>query len=269
MPRERARRFWKPTRRPASPPLLTSQAVSGRSWLCHNHRVSDALGSFANGDLPLSHGALDSLEPMLGLRAYRHLGNLLMATGALPVRDSVLAALERWCDRRLAAVDHPEHERILRAYTRWQILRPLRLKSQRALLRDAAGYSARTRLRVPAAFAASLLTREHTLATCTQSDLDEWLRHHPTTLAVNVRTFITWAARRDLMPVIDVPVARTTLVAPVLSDERWSVARRLISPSQAFRRPTGWPDPSWLSTRSHSFALPDSPSTTSTVNQRA
>src|ERR1035437_446333 len=85
-------------------------------WLYHNHKVSDALGRMASGGLPLSHGALDSLEPMLGLRAYRHLGNLLMATGALPVRDSVLAALERWCDRELAAIDHPEHARILRAY---------------------------------------------------------------------------------------------------------------------------------------------------------
>src|ERR1035437_9890761 len=75
-----------------------------------------ALGRMASGGLPLSHGALDSLEPMLGLRAYRHLGNLLMATGALPDRDSVLAALERWCDRELAAIDHPEHARILRAY---------------------------------------------------------------------------------------------------------------------------------------------------------
>jgi hypothetical protein len=198
-------------------------------WLYHNHKVADALGRMANGDLPLSHETLDSLEPMLGLRAYRHLGNLLMATGALPVRDSVLAALERWCDRELAAINHPEHARILRAYTRWQLLRPLRIKSQRALLHDATGYGARVRLRIPADFAAWLLTREHTLATCTQGNLEEWLHQHPTARAEHVRAFVTWAARRDMMPVVDVPAARTTLVAPVLSDERWSVARRLIA----------------------------------------
>jgi hypothetical protein len=148
-------------------------------WLRRSRKAVDVLARIARGQLPLTHEAIDDLEPDLGIRTARHLGNLLAATATLPRRDPVLAATERWCDRFLVDIENPEHRQLLRAFVRWQILRPLREKSGRAPLTDSSGYSARARLKNVVAFLDWLLGRGRCLADCLQADLDEWAASQP------------------------------------------------------------------------------------------
>ena len=63
-----------------------------------------------------------------------HLRSILVATGALPVRDEHLARLERWIARLIA--DRPDHDerQLLRRYGLWHLVRRLRgrLRDQHA-----------------------------------------------------------------------------------------------------------------------------------------
>jgi hypothetical protein len=209
--------------------LNASEPKAVLDWLLKSPTVTDTLARIGRGDLLVSYGTIDKLEPQLGVRTARHLENLLAATGTLPARDPVLTATERWCDRFLADIDNPEHARLLGTYVRWQILRPLRDKSQQAPITPSSGDAARRRLAIIGRFLGSLAHRGRRLADCRQSDLDSWLVAQPPHQAQPLRHFTRWASTRKAMPSLDVPVRRSNLPAPPAdADDRWAVARHLL-----------------------------------------
>ena len=172
---------------------------------------------------------MDDLEPVLGVHTARHLESLLTAAGALPARDTVLAATERWCARLLAGIDHDEHSQVLRAWVRWQVLRPLREKAVAGPLLDSTGHSARSRLQNVAAFCSFLAVRRRSLSTCRQADIDAWASSQPRNRLRSLRGFAAWAMARHAMPRLEVQPGRSgPPAAPLASDERWKVARRLL-----------------------------------------
>lgn len=198
-------------------------------WLAKTPTITGALARIARRELPLSYKTIDQLETQLGPRTVRHLEHLLTATGTLGGRDPVLAATERWCNRLLDGIGHDDHTRLLRTYTRWQLLRPLRDKATRTPLTDATGHAVRSRLKTIASFCHFLTQRGRALATCHQRDIDDWTAAQPPHQAQPLHHFANWAAARKAMPPLDVPTHRTyTPAVPLDSDQRWATARRLL-----------------------------------------
>ncbi len=198
-------------------------------WLTKTPKAVEALANIGRGDAALSHKTMDDLEPVLGVHTARHIESLLAAAGALPPRDAVLAATERWCARLLEGIDHDEHSQVLRAWARWQVLRPLRDKASLGPLLDSTGYSARTRLQNVVSFCGFLVSRGRTLSTCRQADIDDWASSQPRKRMNSLGGFASWAMTRHAMPRLEVPAGRSGApVAPLASDDRWKIARRLL-----------------------------------------
>ena len=76
-----------------------------------------------SGTEPLDLATLDRLADT-GSR--RFLERLLIASDAVPPRDSRLAWLEAWTEQLLSATEPEEHRRALRGYARWVVLRRVR-----------------------------------------------------------------------------------------------------------------------------------------------
>jgi len=198
-------------------------------WLNKDYKISAILGRVARGELALTPDTLDRLEPVLDAGRSRHLEHLLVATGTLPARDPVLAALERWCDPFLDRIGPAEHAQLLRTYAHWHILRPLRARPPQSAITESTGYSARARLKCVAAFLDWLAHRGHCLSEVQQLDVDTWCARQPPHRIKLVHAFTAWASTHKAMPPVDVPAGRTSEpVAPIEHDERWAVARRLL-----------------------------------------
>ncbi len=81
-------------------------------WLRHSEGA-DILANMVSGTEPLDLATLDRLA-YTGSR--RFLERLLIASGAVPPRDSRLAWLEAWTEQLLSATEPEEHRRALRGY---------------------------------------------------------------------------------------------------------------------------------------------------------
>jgi hypothetical protein len=197
-------------------------------WLNAGGQSLQGLARIAGGGERVSHDAVYELAD-LDPRAASHLESLLVATGALPARDLFLAATERWCDRFLADLRHPEHAQLLRTFVRWQWLRPLRERSRQAPLTESSGGGCRARTRIIAEFGDWLVSRDRSFAACRQMDIDDWFANESRHRAMTVGTFARWAMSRKAMPRLELPLGTCRRpAAPVELDERWLVARRLL-----------------------------------------
>lgn len=209
--------------------VALSHAPSAKAvldWLVKSKRATGILARMGRGELACSHEALDSLPDSM---VVRHLEHLLVATGALPDRDPILAGLERWVDDFLDKIDDPDTAKLLRPYANWKVLWPLRAKSERSPLTEGTGYGARDRLKSAAMFLTWLGERGRTPGECRQVDVDAWMTTHRPHRTKPVRAFVMWAMARGAMPRLDYPNNRGLRVAPAIAgDDRWAVARRLL-----------------------------------------
>lgn len=198
-------------------------------WLNKDDQSSALLGRIARGELRLTYDVLDQLEPMLHTGRSAPLEYLLVAAGALPARDPVLGALERWCERFVARIDQPEHAQLLRTYVHWHVVRRLRARPSRTGLTESTGSSTRTRLKCIGSFLDWLSQRGGCLSECHQLDVDTWCASQPPHRINIVRTFATWAMERKAMPALAVqPASSIRPVAAIERDQRWALARRLL-----------------------------------------
>jgi hypothetical protein len=74
----------------------------------------------------------------------------------------------RWLDQRLAAVDHPDHVRLLQQFATWHVLRRLRARAERGRLGPAPTNEARQQVNQAAAFMTWLAGRGRGLSDCTR-----------------------------------------------------------------------------------------------------
>jgi hypothetical protein len=185
------------------------------------------LADLAAGTVELSHQALDTLAPA---RWVTHVRAILVVAGALPPRQELLAGFHRWLDGLLATIQPAQDRWLLATFARTRLLPFLAARAHRPRrgLVGSVGV-AQAGLRVAAAFLAWLRAqRGHTLATCTQADLDTWLSG-PTTTA-GTRRFIRWTQRGGLCPGLEFPT-RGALgpVAAADADRRTTIARTLLT----------------------------------------
>jgi hypothetical protein len=195
------------------------------AWLWRSN-VTGLLRRFARAELALSFKALDALPRS---RAVWFVEHLFVTSGVLTGRDPVLARFELWLVDYLEELEVPEHERLIRRYATWEVLRPLRARSARKPLSDVVHNGAKTRLKAAQAFLQFLALRQRSLADCRQADFDAWGAAAPAYRCKDARPFVAWAVRQRLAPdLVYPPRVGDRNPDVVFADGEWVLARHLL-----------------------------------------
>jgi hypothetical protein len=204
--------------------VLVDRPDHAMDWL-NKPGVRDTLRTVALVRPTITHEALDAMPPSGTLA---HIRSMLVVAGALPPRDERLAALEPWIKKTIAARETLEHQRVLHSYAVWHHLRRLRGRLDGQPASHQQVNNIRQQVAGAAAFLDWLHTRESTLATCTQADLDQWLAGKPGS-ASRSANFVRWATTHHHAPRLTAPATRWTGPAePLDQDRRWADTRRLL-----------------------------------------
>jgi hypothetical protein len=175
---------------------------------------------------PLTHQSLDELP---GGKPVEHLRSVLVATGALPPRDEQMARLERWIAITIAGRDDRGERELLHRYAVWHLLRRLRRRAGGAETTYSQLVGARRHVRAAITLLGWLATRDLTLASARQGDLDAWLTSGEAVGRREAGHFVRWARRHKLTS-LDFPATRWGGPACVIDTEaRWEQARRLLN----------------------------------------
>src|SRR3984885_1275879 len=174
-----------------------------------------------DGRLELSHEAFDQRQGDAGEgSAIAYLRAALVAHGALPARDEIVAAFDRWVTRALGALPDGPDRATLTAFSAWQVARKLAATSTRHDGAPPPSATKHARAQVTQAIALTLWLhdRQLRLADLRQDLLDEWLTAGTATRRA-VNQFIQWLARSKPSRPLQIawPVAMHN--PPIASDE--------------------------------------------------
>ncbi len=203
----------------------TNRPMTALNWL-KRPTVRATMAELARGDRPLTHTALDELAPS---KPIEHLRSMLVATAILPARDEHLARIERWVSRTLDEHPRPDDKELLNRYAHWHLLRRLRRRTHSATTTYGQLDVIRQRVRAAIGLLDWLHSREFTLASCRQSDLDIWLTSADANHRAEVGHFVRWAISQRLNRNLRFAATRWTGPAgPLDHEERWHQAKRLL-----------------------------------------
>ncbi|SED63087.1 Site-specific recombinase XerD [Amycolatopsis tolypomycina] len=203
--------------------LATSRPSTLLNWL-YRPTTSAMLGQLAAGDGPVTHETLDKLTPA---GPARYLREVLIAQKVLPDNDRHLRALQRWFDLRLATVDDPEDQRLLRGYLTWTHLRRLRRLGNPAT--PGSTNSIKNEITSAIGLIEWLHARGRKLRACTQADLDAWCMLGGRTPR-RARSFVAWCVARGVTGSAAIAAPAAAARPRVFADEdrRWRTARQLL-----------------------------------------
>ncbi|GAB3436425.1 hypothetical protein [Actinophytocola sediminis] len=201
---------------PLAQALTSAQnAYSVLNWLYY-HPAAALLADLAAQPVEITHALLDGLPPT---RSTLYVRDALIATGALPSRAEHLNLLESWADRTISGLPKP-HQRIVRPFAEWHVIRDARRRHARNRYTEAAAAADRTDIRTAIAFLDWLEARTTTLDTLTQDQLDCWLDAHPTRRQ-DLVPFVRWAGQRRLTDRLELPAGRGGLPVHFLTEEQY------------------------------------------------
>jgi hypothetical protein len=198
---------------------------AGCVWLT-SPQVQALLTGLATSQIPLTHQALAQLP---NWRTVAHLRDHLMACGALPAIDKQILHFETWLTLRLATSGTGPHDRLLRQFATWDLLPRLRARAARRPLTQASCRFACVQFTAASAFLTWADDHRHTLATCTQADLDEWHATHREHQRRTVRGFLNWAMANQHMPHLNIPPQQALKGDPVSQRQRLDLIRRAVT----------------------------------------
>lgn len=205
------------------PVILHAEPLTTRRWLT---RTGDLLADLDTGRLPLNHDTLDGLPKR---KAAEYLRALLIAAGLLqpdPHRD--LRRLEAHLPDLLASLD-TTHRQITTRWIQWAVLPRLRALEDQHRIATGVSNAAR-QIEQVASFLTDLQHAGRHIDAAAQHDIDTWFAG-PGTIRQVIRPFLTWARRsRELPRQIALPPAYAGKpVTPLDAEERWQIARRLVT----------------------------------------
>jgi hypothetical protein len=208
---------------PLRPAILTAEARTTRLWL---RRCGPLLADIHHRRIPLEHSTLDTLPHR---RSVEHLRALMITTGVLEADPAgPLRRLEADLPTLLAAATGTDRK-IVSLWLRWGVLRRLRQITDGHQLAVAVK-DARRKISTVVVFLDALQHSGRDLTTCTQADIDTWFAG-PGAARWSLRPFLAWAIRRRHLPRhLALPSSyKGKPTPPVDSEQRWAIARRLVS----------------------------------------
>lgn len=195
---------------------------SALNWL-RQGAGAGILADLAAGRLAATHDALDH-HPRR--RPADYLRQMIVAGGVLGPRDEELARAEQWLAALLAAIEVPEHRRLVQTFATWRVMRRLRRGAEARSAPRTYTAHAKNNVKAAAAFLAWLAARNTALADCRQADIDEWLAIGPA--ACQARDFVTWAAEHRHCDELTVPGPERRTGTATDPDQRWAQVARLL-----------------------------------------
>ncbi len=196
----------------------------GLTWISQPH-IQHNLRALARGDIPLTHDGLSQLTPW---RSVAYLRDLLIQAGILPPADRQLLLFQRWLAEKMPAINDADHRRLLELFATWHVQRRLRTIADRGPLSGKQTQQARDEIRLATAFLVHLAEWEHTLADCTQADVDAWYAGGYTARRLT-HAFLRWAMRSKHMPKVTVPHRSTSNPAPIAQHQRLALLRQTVN----------------------------------------
>lgn len=192
-------------------------------WLARP-AIAGLLARLAAGELPLEHASLDEVADTSGIE---HLRGLLVAAGVLDDTDRTVERFHTTASALVAGIDDPADRTIVRTWLTWKVLPRLRDRAERGLSVQHSGPNARYALVGVTRLLAQLHAAGHTLASCTQADLDTWFARPDG--SSHARPFLLWARDHGHLPAgLRIPPSRSTRPGPPGGD-RQDLARRLLT----------------------------------------
>jgi hypothetical protein len=204
--------------------LTTAECPSTvAAWLDRSAAAATLAGLDA-GKL-LTHTVLDELD---GGKPIEHLRSVLVAIGTLPHRDEQMARLERWITRTITARTTLEQREVLHRYAVWHILHRLRRRLGAKDTTHTQIVGAQRHVAAAIILLVWLTTKQLTLGTCQQRDLDTWIASEEATHRREAGHFIRWANTQKLTT-LRFPTTRWDGPSGIIDTEtRWEQARRLL-----------------------------------------
>lgn len=179
----------------------------------------------AQGDV-ITHESLDSYGTPAQIKILR---SFLVTTGALPVRDERVVALEAWIVSTAEQLGRDEDRRSFVRFARWRHLRQARLK---ALTQSQLGWRRRELILV-SRFLHSLHSGGCTLETATQAHVDAWLAAG-TKDRTRIRPFLQWCRDNAITRIVHLPALPTSWLpktAGLAEDQRQRLLREVLDPA--------------------------------------
>lgn len=175
---------------PLADALANAKSASLMKWV-KSSRSSQRLAELVASGPDIRYQALDQLPQG---HATRYLRELLVSTGVLEPRNESFAQLVLWEDRTISALsDH--HQRIVRPFAKWAVIRDARRRTERGRYTDAASRADRAQIRAAIGFLAWLDTVETSVERIDQRHLDTYLSQNPAKLEP-LTAFLRWIRDR-------------------------------------------------------------------------
>ena len=217
-----------------SPPLLPlftamthqEHARSARIWLIVNRHATTLIRDLAQGVVPLEHATFTG-HSHPGKVAF--LRELCIEHGLLEPVHLDIERFQTWLDAKLLGTD-PDDARLLKQYTRWVHLNRMHHLATIGQLKKGTFLAAKQSTTVASEFLDHIRAREHSPATCSQADVDDWLATGPTTRSL-ARGFVRWAISHRHIEPLEFPY-RVAKTEPIITQQhRLDHIARLLSPA--------------------------------------
>ena len=208
---------------PALAPVATALKTMGRpnsglTWLNQPHVTAFLTDLAATGDI--THQALDALPAS---RTREYVRGLLVAHGALPIRDELIVRYDAWATTALTRVTTGAHREAVRRFVRWHHRRRLQAMTP---VPYGAFLRAKQSVTVAIDFLNWLTDHGTQLPQLHQAQLDQWQAHGPTTGEI-ASGFLGWAIESQLVdPALTMtPHRRGTSPTLSLTDQHRAIHR--------------------------------------------
>lgn len=199
--------------------------VTAMAWLSRP-AVAQLLTEIAAERRELTHDLLDDLPAG---KTLDHLRAVLVAGGTLPARDERLVTLQRWITATIATRTDPAERQLLHRYAVWHHLRRLRRRLGTAHASRLQALNVRCHTTAAVNFLNWLANRNLALASCTQTDLDQWAAGDNASYRDETSHFIRWATAHRHATGLTFAARRWDGPAgPHDTEGRWTAARRLL-----------------------------------------
>lgn len=160
------------------------------TWL-RKTNVHATITALAREQPKITHAAVDAMPSSKTLDHFR---SMLVSVGALEFRDEGLMRVERESSETIARFPEGEHQRALRGFIDWHLMRRLRgqMKDRPASVQQV--QNVRAHLVAADAFLRWLEGRGGALRRCDQADVETYLNTKPS-YARQCSAFVRWAVR--------------------------------------------------------------------------
>ncbi|WP_259423516.1 hypothetical protein [Cnuibacter physcomitrellae] len=217
---------------PTMLPLFTAltqqaHARSARVWLIVNPHTKALIRDLSRGVAPLEHATFTGHSHPSKVAFLRE---LCVEHGLLDPVHLDIERFQTWLDSKLAGAE-PDDARLLRQYARWVHLNRMHHLATTGQLKKGTFLSAKQSTTVALEFLRYIRDRGHSPATCTQTDIDDWLIG-PTTRSL-ARGFVRWSVSHRHLPSLEFPY-RVAKAEPIITQQqRLDHITRLLSPTNA------------------------------------